>query len=139
MSKQPISISRQHSKQHPTISIERNPSQQFFFSQLGPRTSFTNSESEKDIKPLIKQSETQQQTFEGHLQSEMSQLTNITSANPQVPPSTSINPAGILGHKTFGSLLKNSGNSFYNIFRKPPMDLPDISTTTPSTTIYQEH
>jgi len=93
----------------------------------------------KDIKPLIKQSETQQQTFEGHLQSEMSQPTNTTSANPQVPPSTSINPAGILGHRTFGSLLKNSGNSFYNIFRKPPMDLPDISTTTPSTTIHQEY
>jgi len=64
MSKQSISISRQHSKQHPTISIERNPSQQSSFSQLGPKTSSTDSESEQDIEPLIKQSETQQQTFE---------------------------------------------------------------------------
>jgi len=69
----------------------------------------------------------------------MSQPTNTISANPQAPPSTSINPVGILGHRTFGSSLKNSGNSFYNIFRKPLMDLPDISTTTSSTTIHQEH
>jgi len=72
MSKQPISISRQHSKQYPTISIEQNLSQQSSFSQLRPRTSSTDSESEQDIEPLIKQSETQQQTFEWHLQSEMS-------------------------------------------------------------------
>jgi len=69
----------------------------------------------------------------------MSQPTNTTSANPQAPPSTSTNPAGILGHRTFGSSSKNSGNSFYNIFGKPLTDLPDISTTTSSTTIHQEH
>jgi len=63
MSKQPISISRQH-RQHPTIPIEQNSSQQSFFSQLKPRTSSTDSESEHDLKPLVKQSETQQQTFE---------------------------------------------------------------------------
>ena len=95
MSKQPIAISRQHSKQNPTISIERNPSQQSSFSQLGPRTSSTDSESAPDIEPLIKQSETQQQTFERHLQSEMSQPANTTSTNPQAPLLTSINPAGI--------------------------------------------
>jgi len=97
MSKQPISISRQH-RQHPTILIERNPSQQSSFSQLRPRTSSTDSESEHDLEPFIKQSETQQQAFEQHLHSEMSQPTNTTSANQQAPPSTSINPAGILGH-----------------------------------------
>ena len=139
MLKQPISISRQHSKQHPTISIEQNPSQQSSFSQLGPRTSSTDLESEQDIKSLIKQSETQQQTFKRHLHSEMSQPTNTISANPQAPPPTSINPAGILGHRTFGSSLKNSGNSFYNVFGKPPMDSPDISTITFLTTIHQEH
>jgi len=69
----------------------------------------------------------------------MSQPTNTTSVNPQAPPSTSINPTGILGHRTFGSSSKNSGNSFYNVFGKPPIDSPDISTTTSSTTIYQEH
>jgi len=69
----------------------------------------------------------------------MSQPTNTTSANQQTPPLTSINPAGILGYRTFGSSSKNSGNSFYNVFRKPPMDSPDISTTNLSTTIYQEH
>jgi len=69
----------------------------------------------------------------------MSQPTNTTSANPQAPPSTSINPAGILGHRTFGSSSKNSGNSFYNVFGKPPTDSLDISTTTSSTTIHQEH
>jgi len=97
MSKQPIFISRQH-QQHPTILIERNPSQQSSFSQLRPRTSSTDSESEHDLEPFIKQSETQQQAFEQHLHSEMSQPTNTTSANQQAPPSTSINPAGILGH-----------------------------------------
>jgi len=97
MSKQPISISRQH-RQHPTIPIERNPSQQSSFSQLGPKTFSTDSESEHDLEPLIKQSETQQQAFKRHLHSEMSQPTNTTSANQQAPPSTSINPAGILGH-----------------------------------------
>jgi len=69
----------------------------------------------------------------------MSQPTNITSANPQAPPSTFINPAGILGHRTFRSSSKNSGNSFYNVFGKPPTDSPDISTTISSTTIHQEH
>jgi len=69
----------------------------------------------------------------------MSQPTNTTSANLQAPPATSINPAGILEHRTFGSSSKNSGNSFYNVFGKPPTDSPDISTTTSSTTIYQEH
>jgi len=69
----------------------------------------------------------------------MSQPANTTSANLQVPPPTSINPAGILGHRTFGSSSKNSGNSFYNVFGKPPTDLSDISTTTSSTTIHQEH
>ena len=137
MSKQPISISRQH-RQHPTIPIEQNSSQQSFFSQLRPRTSSTDSESEHDLKPLVKQSETQQQTFERHLHSEMSQLTNTTSANQQTPPSTSINPVGILEHWTFGSSTKNASNSFYNVFGKPSMDSPDISTTTSSSTI-QEH
>jgi len=139
MSKQPISISRQHSRQHPVISLERNTSQQSSFSQLGPRTSSTDSESENDIEPLIKQSETQQQTFEQHLHSQMFQPTNTTSANQQAPPLTSINPAGILGHRTFGSSSKNSGNSFYNVFGKPPTDSPDISATNSSTTIHQEH
>jgi len=69
----------------------------------------------------------------------MSQPTNITSANQQTPPLTSINLAGILGHRTFGSLSKNSANSFYNVFGKPPTDSPDILATTSSTTIYQEH
>ena len=64
MSKQPISISRQYSKQHPIISIERDPSQQSSFSQLRPRTFSTDSESEQDIEPLIKQSKKQQQIFE---------------------------------------------------------------------------
>jgi len=139
MSKQPISISRQHSRQHPTISLERNTSQQSSFSQLGPRTSSTDSESEHDIEPLIKQSEMQQQTFEKHLYSQMSQPTNTTSAIQQTSPSTSINPAGILGHRTFGSSSKNSGNSFYNVFGKPPMDSPNISATIFSKTIHQEH
>jgi len=139
MLKQPISISRQHTRQHPTISIERNTSQQSFFSQLRPRTSSTDSESEHDIELLIKQSETQQQTFEQHLHSEISQPTNTTSANQQTSPSTPINPAGILGYRTFGSLSKNSGNSFYNVFGKPPTDSPNISTTKFSTTIHQEH
>jgi len=137
MSKQPIS--RQHSRQHPTISLERKTFQQSSFSQLGPRTSSTNSESEHDIEPLIKQSEMQQQTFEQHLYSQMSQPTNTTSANQQTSPPTSINPAGILGHRTFGSSSKNSGNSFYNVFGKPLTDSPDISATTSSTTIHQEH
>jgi len=69
----------------------------------------------------------------------MSQPTNTTSANQQTSPSTPINLAGILGHRTFGSSSKNSGNSFYNVFGKPPTDSPDISTTTSSTTIHQEH
>jgi len=68
----------------------------------------------------------------------MSQLTN-TIANLQAPPSTSINPAGILGHRTFRLSSRNSGNSFYNVFRKLPMDSSDISTTISSTIIYQEH
>jgi len=61
--KQPISISRQH-QQHPTIPIEHNISQQSSFLQLGPRTSSTDSESEHNLEPLIKQLETQQQAFE---------------------------------------------------------------------------
>jgi len=69
----------------------------------------------------------------------MSQSTNITFANQQAPPLTSINPVGILEHRTFGSSSKNSGNLFYNVFRKPPTDLPNISTITSSTTIYQEY
>jgi len=69
----------------------------------------------------------------------MSQPTNTTSANSQAPPLTSINPAGILEHRTFGSSSKNSGNLFYNVFRKPPIDSPDISITTSLTTIHQEH
>jgi len=69
----------------------------------------------------------------------MSQPTNTISANQQAPFLTSINPAGILRHRTFGSSSKNSGNSFYNIFRKPPMDSPDISATNSSTTIHHEH
>jgi len=69
----------------------------------------------------------------------MSHPTNTTSADQQTPPSTSINPAGILGHRTFGSSSKNSGNSFYNVFGKTPTNSPDISTTNPSTTIHQEH
>ena len=85
----------------------------------------------------IKQSETQQQTFEQHLHSEMSQPTNTTSANQQTSPSTSINPAGILGHRTFGSLTKNASNSFYNVFGKPSTDSPDISTTTSASTIQE--
>ena len=137
MSKQPVSISRQH-RQYPTIPIERNASQQSSFSQLGPRTSSTDSESEHDLKPLIRQSETQQQAFKQHLYSEMSQPTNTTSTNQQIPPLTSINPAGILGHQTFGLTTKNASNSFYNIFRKPSTDSPDISTTTSLSTI-QEH
>jgi len=68
----------------------------------------------------------------------MSQLTN-TIANLQAPPSTSINPAGILGHRTFRLSSRNSGNSFYNVFRKLPMDSSDILTTISSTIIYQEH
>ena len=68
----------------------------------------------------------------------MSQLTN-TIANLQAPPSTSINPAGILGHRTFRLSSRNSGNLFYNVFRKLPMDSSDISTTISSTIIYQEH
>jgi len=138
MSKQPISISRQHSRQHPTISLKQNASQQSSFSQLGPRTSFIDSESEHDLEPLIKQLETQQQAFEQHLYSEMSQSTNTASANQQTPPLTSINPAGILGHRTFGSSTKNASNSFYNVFGKPSTDSPDISTTTSASTI-QEH
>jgi len=69
----------------------------------------------------------------------MSQPTNTTSANPQAPSSTFINPAGILGHRTFGSSSKNSGNSFYNVFGKPLTDLFDILTTTSLTTIHQEY
>jgi len=134
MSKQPVSISRQH-RQHPTILIERNPSQQSSFSQLGPRTSSTDSESEHDLKPLIRQSKMQQQAFKQHLYSEMSQPANTTSANQQVPSSTSINPAGILGHRTFGSSTKNASNLFYNVFGKPSTDSSDISTTTSSSTI----
>jgi len=68
----------------------------------------------------------------------MSQPTNTASANQQISPLTSINLAGILGHRTFGSLTKNASNSFYNIFRKPSTDSPDISTTTSTPTI-QEH
>jgi len=69
----------------------------------------------------------------------MSQPTNTTSANPQASPLTSINLAGILEHRTFGSSSKNSGNSFYNVFGKPLTDSSDISTTTSLTTICQEH
>jgi len=69
----------------------------------------------------------------------MSQPTNTTSANPQTSLSTSINLAEILGHRTFGLSSKNSGNLFYNVFGKPSMDSPDISATTSSTTIHQEH
>ena len=68
----------------------------------------------------------------------MSQLTN-TIANLQAPLSTSINPAGILGHRTFRLSSRNSGNLFYNVFRKLPMDSSDILTTISSTIIYQEH
>jgi len=68
----------------------------------------------------------------------MSQPTNTTSANQQTSPSTSANPAGILGHRTFGSSTKNASNSFYNVFGKPSTDSPDISTTTSALTI-QEH
>ena len=104
------------------------------FSQLGPRTSSTDSESEHNIEPLIKQSKTQQQTFEQHLYTEMSQPINTTPANQQISLSTFINPAGILGYRIFRLLLRNSSNSFYNVFRKSPIDSPDISTT-----IQQEH
>jgi len=69
----------------------------------------------------------------------MFQPTNTASANQQTSLSTSINPVGILRHRTFGSLSKNSGNSFYNVFGKPPTNSPNISTTTSSTTIYQEY
>jgi len=69
----------------------------------------------------------------------MSQPTNTTPANSQASPSTSINPAGILEHRTFGLLSKNSDNLFYNVFGKPPMDSPDISAITSLTTIHQEH
>jgi len=64
-------MSKQH-RQYPTILIKRNTSQQSSFLQLGPRTFSTDSESEHDLEPLIKQLETQQQAFEQHLYSEMS-------------------------------------------------------------------
>jgi len=69
----------------------------------------------------------------------MSQPTNTTSANQQTSPLTSTNPAGILGYRTFVSSSKNSSNLFYNVFRKPPMDSPDILTTNSPTTIHQEY
>jgi len=90
------------------------------------------------FESLIRESKTQQKTFKQHLYSEMSQTTNTISANQQTPLLTSINPAGILEHKTIGSSTKNASNSFYNIFGKPSTDSPNILTTISLTTI-QEH
>ena len=96
-----------------------------------------------DPEPLL---QTQNQNTTSNLllnnQKHTNKPSNNTSTpkcpNQQTPPSTSINPAGILGHQTFGSSTKNASNSFYNIFGKPSMDSPNISTTTSSPTI-QEH
>ena len=67
----------------------------------------------------------------------MSKSTDTASTSIQAAPSTSTNPAGILRHRTFGSSTKNQGNSFYNVFGKPPTESPDISAAT--STIQQEH
>ena len=60
----------------------------------------------------------------------MSRAIDTVSTSTQAAPSTSTNPAEILEHRTFGSSVKNQGNLFYNIFKKPLIESSDISAVT---------
>jgi len=60
-------------------------------------------------------------------------MSNQLSTSQQKAISHTLNPAGMLGQKTFGSLTRNQGTSFYSIFGKPSSDTPDILSEIPPT------